>query len=193
MIKTNPGLKEITIDIRGAITRFITDGYFTEFEDGSIEYTPYFRDRNDVLAFALFALDGVQYEDGDDIFESIIKDEELANKFKLYKNNGNYQSITEDISDMVEFKKQQLLHKSKLDEAFESLNTLLGTMNEKLSQIDAKSMEKVIKKFNIKEVMKEYQKSGAGDAVRDKVIQEQAQKIKELTNEISAQSVLTDK
>lgn len=156
MLKKNPKLKDITIDIRGAVTKFIADGYFTECDDGGIEYTPYFRNRNDVLAFALLVLDGVQFEDADDIYVSVMKDGELVNLYNDYTLIKK-RHIDEDVIDMVEFRKQQLLHKSKLDESFESLTLLLTAAKEKLSQVDSNELEKMIKKFNVKELTKEYQ------------------------------------
>lgn len=185
MIKTNPALKKITIDIRGAITRLMVNGYFSENETGEIEFTPYFRNKYQLIAFGLYALEGAEFEKGDDIEGIILEDDNIFQIYNAFIATEDFIEIKKDVEDMVAFQKQQLLHKSKLEDAFDSLNTLLVTMNEKLSQIDAKGLEKSIKKFNVKELMKEYQKSGNGDVIRDKAIQDLVKENKELRNENS--------
>jgi hypothetical protein len=62
-----------------------------------------------------------------------------------------------------------------------------------------KKIDKIIKKLNVNEVVKAYQKSGIGNDVRDKAIQDQSQTLKEkdkiitdLKNQISARNVLAD-
>lgn len=98
------------------------------------------------------------------------------------------------IDDKIEFKKQEMLHnkKSSMDEAFESLNTLLLSLNEKAKELDVKKLEKIIKKLNPKELVKAYEESNIGNNMRDKTIQEQAKEIKELKKQNGARNVVSD-
>jgi hypothetical protein len=73
---------------------------------------------------------------------------------------------------------------------FVAVNTLLSTLNDKAKDLDTKKLEKIFKKLNPEAILKAYQKSGIGEDIRDKAIQEQVQEIKDLKNQISARNVI---
>jgi len=198
MIKNNPRYKtEIKVAEKIGATNLIFNSYFNEDETtGTTEFTPYYREIAQVHAFAEFFLDGVEFEENDDIYESVISDDELKEKYQECSSLNNcFLNILSDVYEMVNFKKEQIIHskKSSMDEIFDMVSNLLSTLNDKAKEIDTKKLEKILKKLNAQEILKKYQESGIGNDLRDKTIHEQSKEIKELKNKLGAVNVLADK
>ena len=138
MIKKDVKIKEyISIDEKVIITNHLVDSYFTEGPDDTVEYTPYMVDVALVTAFFLYCVKGIEFDEEENVYNSVISDEELMNLYtttlsvKLEDDNHpnirivrEINAIMRDVADMVEFKKQQLIHNnpiliSKLYEVFE--------------------------------------------------------------------------
>lgn len=119
---TNTKIKDnITIVDRISAIEFIANSYFT---DG--RYTPYYVEISKYIAVAKFFLDGVSFSDDDDIFGTICSDEKikpLVDKFfvpSVSKTNAKYLNIMEEVmkqvEDIVEFRKQVIIHSSTVDD-----------------------------------------------------------------------------
>jgi len=116
----------------------------------------------------------------------------------LSATNGKFINMTQlngmfkAINDGIEFRKQQMLNnkKSAMDEAFESLSTLLSTLNTKAEKLDPKKLNKIINNLTPESILKAYQKSNIGDDVRNNAIETLVKENKELKNQISARNVL---
>jgi hypothetical protein len=109
-------------------------------------------------------------------------------------NTRQWISILQSANELIDYRKQKLIHnkKSSMDEAFESLNTLLSTLNEKAKELDTKKLEKIIKKLNPKELVKAYEESNIGDTLRDKAINELNKENIELKKQNGARNVMAD-
>lgn len=104
-----------------------------------------------------------------------------------------FRSILDAINQSIDFRKQKLLDaQSKQGEMYTALTTLLSTLNTKASEIDVKNIDKYLKKLNVKEIIKEYQKSNIGNNTRDKAIQDLVKENKQLKNKESARNVVSD-
>lgn len=123
MIKTDVKVRDfITIEERAIITNHLVDSYFMENADGSLTYTPYMIDPALTTIFFLYCVEGIKFDDDEKVYDSVCTDEDLV---KLYTTtlsdnvdtntpNGKMaktiHSIMNDVIDMVEFKKQQIIH-----------------------------------------------------------------------------------
>lgn len=187
--------KEFTLSEKIGIINIVVDSYFTEDDDtGEVLYTPYYKEIGLVTAFGIYALEGVTFDEDESIYDSIIKDSEddfgdsLYKRYLLWLEDVNV--ILDDIKDMVDFRKAKLLQpKSELDDMFKAINQVLETANSKLAELDIKGIEKIVKKLNVKELMKAYQSSGIGDGIRDAEIAKLAKENKELKNQITARNI----
>lgn len=105
-------------------------------------------------------------------------------------NKTQLDGMLKAIIDGIEFRKQKLLDsQSKQSEMYSAITNLISTLNSKAEQIDVKKLDKYFKKLNPNELLRAYQKSGIGNDLRDKTIQDLANENKELRNEVSARNV----
>lgn len=123
MVKTDVKIKDfITMEERAIITNHLVDSYFTENDDGSLAYTPYMIDPALTTIFFLYCVEGVEFDETEKVYESVCADEELVELYtttlstNLKKDSSSNKmietinSIMNDVIDMVEFKKQQIIH-----------------------------------------------------------------------------------
>ena len=125
---TNVKIKDsITIVDHIDAVEFIVNSYFTNGR-----YTPYYVDMAKNVAIAMFFLEGVKFEEDDDIYRITCIDEKikpLVDKFlvaSVSKTSAKYISIMEkvmkDVEDIVDFNKQVIIHShSSIDEKLEKL------------------------------------------------------------------------
>lgn len=121
MKKNNPRIKsiaEITLQDRINAINLIANTYFSEDEDGTIlEYTPYLKEVGQVNAIVRYFMDGIEVEDGEDVYSEVMND----SKFKFLvvpfinlelcdENNrirDFMKNIMHNVEDIVEYKKQE--------------------------------------------------------------------------------------
>lgn len=125
---TNVKIKDsITIVDHIDAVEFIVNSYFTNGR-----YTPYYVDMAKNVAIATFFLEGVKFEEDDDIYRITCTDEKikpLVDKFlvaSVSKTSAKYIAIMEkvmkDVEDIVDFNKQVIIHShSSIDEKLEKL------------------------------------------------------------------------
>lgn len=184
--------KEFTLSEKIGIIDIVADSYFTEDDDtGEVLYTPYYKEIGLVTAFGIYALEGVTFDEDESIYDSIIKDSEDVFGDSLYKRYllwlEDIKDILDDIKDMVDFRKAKLLQpKSELDDMFKAINQVLETANSKLAELDIKGIEKIVKKLNVKELVKVYQSSGIGEGLRDETIKQLSKELKETKNRLAS-------
>jgi len=121
MKKVNPQLKEILpISDKIAITNLITNAYFTkEEETGKTEYTPYFREIAQIRCFASYVLTGVEFEEQEDVYELIRSDSELLLMYSDWiALNKDYDQISIDVKDLVDYRKKLLLKQNDTVSAY---------------------------------------------------------------------------
>lgn len=148
MKKTDVRIKDfITMEERIIITNHLVDSYFIEDDDGSLIYTPYMIDSALTTIFFLYCVEGVEFDEGEKVYESICADEELvelytttlSDNLDLDSSNNKIaktiHSIMNDVIDMVEFKKQQIIHKNS------TLNNKLLEILEVQKQLETLKLE----------------------------------------------------
>lgn len=167
MIVTNPAVKKSLSD--ASRIEFINDmveSYFMENEKGEVEYVPYYSDRAFQMYFYVYCVDGIQFEkvkaeDGGEVLENIWgainSHSEVLDLFRKYTEGklvscpilvSQLEEIKEQVKDIVEYKKQVLIHK---DNTFDGLLKVLDAAspilevikNLDLSKIDWKVIEEI--------------------------------------------------
>lgn len=119
---TNVKIKDnITIVDRIDAIELIVNSYFTNGR-----YTPYYVEISKYVAVARFFLEGISFSEDDDIFGIACSDEKiklLVDKFfipSVSKTNTKYLNIMDDVmkqvEDIVDFRKQTIIHSSTVDE-----------------------------------------------------------------------------
>lgn len=214
MIKNNVQLKE-TLSVMDKINyiNFLVDGYFDVDDDGDINYTPYFREINDISAFFSYCVTGLEFETITDrngnktlesVYQTVIKDKELMNLYSLafasYIQNPlkiQLEEINSIVMDIVEFEKQKIIHAKR-----DSLAELVDLIAEKL---ETTNLEEVIGKLQkladitTQDVVNEYM-SSEYHKKNEKALfdskNEEIKKLKEenikLKNQISARNVVNN-
>lgn len=123
MIKKNVQVKKSlsTID-KIMMTKELVEGYFV-----GGEYTPYYKEINDIVAFFTYCVDGIEFEYTEDekgkkvresVYNAVTKDSQLLDIYNSLDPNydgtlmAQIEAINNDVSDMVEFRKQCIIHSS---------------------------------------------------------------------------------
>lgn len=119
MVKENVKIKSsLPIIDKINMIKYLVSGYFINGE-----YTPYFKEINDIVAFFKYCVEGLEFESKEDengnevpesIYEVVINDEELMELWerRYYVLKSQLETIYTDVLDMVEFEKQRLIHSS---------------------------------------------------------------------------------
>lgn len=180
MKKENVKIKSnITIVDEISTIQSIVEYYFT---DG--EYTPYYADMAKTTAVAQNFLDGVEFEAEDYVYECVMTNDDLykcVNKFLVpstIKSDAQYynrmERIMKHVEDIVEFKKQKLIHNT---DAF----GIVGDMCMALKDImDSYTQNAELAKTFITDL----QKSGITEETLTNAVRNAADKFKPSENEI---------
>lgn len=147
MVKNNPRIKEniTTVDRINAI-EFIAGMYFTENnETGEVKYTPYYSEIAKVNAAMRYFIDGVESDDSEDIYESVMNDKKLNN---LYDGLCPIMTdIMKNVHEIVEYRKQENLAKLQSD----SNSILVYKMLELMEQDSEKKQLEIENNVALKE------------------------------------------
>lgn len=161
MIKKDAKIKEaLSLSDRIAITNIVANNHFSENEiTGEVEYVPYFKELAFINSFAEYVLDGVQFDEEDNVYEKIIGDGEIYDLYWSWTMTKDHSLISTDVKDIVEFKKQQLIHnkKSSLDNLLNTITDVVKKMDESLNINDMSTLlpqlAKLGENFNQEEVV----------------------------------------
>lgn len=137
MKKENVKIKSnITIVDEISAIQSIAEYYFT---DG--EYTPYYADMAKITVVAQNFLDGIEFENEDYVYECVMTNDDLykcVNKFLVpsaIKSDAQYyncmERIMKQVEDIVEFKKQKLIHNT---DAFEIVGDMCMALKDIVDQ-----------------------------------------------------------
>ena len=92
MIKHKTTMKQsLSLDDIIAFVEKVVSGYFQEELDengaptGEVIYTPYFRDQMISALFVQYAVNGLEFEDGENPYVSIVADPELMSMYDKWK------------------------------------------------------------------------------------------------------------
>lgn len=167
MKKNNPHIKNlysISLEIKVNIINMIVNSCFQEDEYGDVEYTPHFKDFGITLAISKYLIDGIDFGEEEDIYNSIINDIEVKQLVDEIVNRDEFQDLLDDAIDIIDFKKKMIIAKSnriddniirkalevinkkseKIEKEFETIDNLNTWLNEqrKLNSLITPEMQK---------------------------------------------------
>ena len=115
----------------------IVSSYFT---DG--EYTPYYSDMAQVMAVVTYFIEGIEFEEGEDIYNAVMQDEELNDMVHDILFEDDMIFVKDNAKDKVEFLKQKIIHShADMDKIIEACNVIIDSL-ENFSKLNIKEMKK---------------------------------------------------
>lgn len=179
MKKENVKIKSnITIVDEISAIQSIVDYYFTDDE-----YTPYYADMAKITAVAQNFLDGVEFEAEDYVYECVITNDDLykcVNKFLVpsaIKSDAQYynrmERIMKQVEDIVEFKKQKLIHGSDAIKAIGDLCDSVTTVLNNIAKMNSPENIQMAKEF-----MEEIKKNGITEETLTNAVRKAADQFK---------------
>ena len=129
--------KNITMVDKVNAINLIVSSYFT---DG--EYTPYYSDMAQVMAVVTYFIEGIEFEDDEDIYNAVMQDEELSDIVHDVLFEDDMIFIKNNAIDKVEFLKQQIIHShADTDKIIEVCNVIIDSLGN-FSKLNIKEMKK---------------------------------------------------
>ena len=162
-IKNNITLTDKIYVINGIVSCYFTDG----------EYTPYYSEMAQVIASVTYFMEGVEFEDGDDIYSSVIQDEEILNIINDIITGEDMAFVMKNVKDKVDFIKQQIIHShADMDKIIEVCNVIIDSLENfskldltELSKEDIKNASSIMKKIASGEITVDSLSSALKEAV----------------------------
>ena len=115
----------------------IVSSYFTNGE-----YTPYYSDMAQVMAVVTYFIEGIEFENDEDIYTAVMQDEELSDIVHDVLFEDDMIFIKNNAIDKVEFLKQQIIHShADMDKIIEACNVIIDSL-ENFSKLNIKEMKK---------------------------------------------------
>lgn len=187
MVKNEVKVKEkISLALRSLITDTIADGCFTYDESGEVKYVPYFKEMATVIAFATYILEGVEFDKDENIYETVMNDKELVVIYREWTHSGIYNMIKNDVDDIIEFKKQQLLRQNDTVAKYVTELLQLQIEVQKLQKQVLQQQEKIYSEYSkedidklnatLEEMNKNFNSADYQKALADKVYKESKKK-----------------
>lgn len=144
MKKNNPKIKEvITIKDMNSAVETVVNIYFQVDEDGNEIYTPYFSEIGEVTAIANYFIEGVEFDENENIYESVCEDGVINTLVQNFKKSGEYDEFIHYVEDKVDYRKKMniaTLH-----------NEATSILTYKLLELIEKEHEKSIKEIEATE------------------------------------------
>lgn len=184
MIKTEPKLKELTIDDKANIIETVSDYIVCRDNTGVVKYMPYIRNYAFTVAIALYAIDGVEFEEDDNVYDIATNDKDIDILFESFcRNIPLLKEINGYIDDIVEFKKNYIIHNNQMindkiieildnQKAFEDYRYKLAIKENKIlnQQIESNIKQlKAMKKLSTEELESLYKKMASGEYDQNKI------------------------
>ena len=115
----------------------IVSSYFTNGE-----YTPYYSDMAQVMAVVTYFIEGIEFEEGEDIYNTVMQDEELNDMVHDILFEDDMIFVKDNAKDKVEFLKQKIIHShADMDKIIEACNVIIDSL-ENFSKLNIKEMKK---------------------------------------------------
>ena len=129
--------KNITMVDKVNAINLIVSSYFT---DG--EYTPYYSKMAEVMAVVTYFIEGIEFEEGEDIYNTVMQDEELNDMVHDILFEDDMIFVKDNAKDKVEFLKQKIIHShADMDKIIEACNVIIDSL-ENFSKLNIKEMKK---------------------------------------------------
>ena len=162
-IKNNITLTDKINAINGIVSCYFTDG----------EYTPYYSEMAQVIASVTYFMEGIEFEDGDDIYSSVIHDDEVLNIIYDIITGEDMAFVMKNVKDKVDFIKQKIIHShADMDKIIEVCNVIIDSLENfskleltELSKEDIKNASSIMKKIASGEITVDSLSSALKEAV----------------------------
>ena len=129
--------KNISIVDKVNAINLIVSSYFT---DG--EYTPYYSKMAEVMAVVTYFIEGIEFEEGEDIYDAVMQDEDLVDIVHDILFEDDMIFVKDNAKDKVEFLKQKIIHShADMDKIIEACNVIIDSL-ENFSKLNIKEMKK---------------------------------------------------
>ena len=129
--------KNITMVDKVNAINLIVSSYFTNGE-----YTPYYSDMAQVMAVVTYFIEGIEFEEGEDIYDAVMQDEELNDMVHDILFEDDMIFVKDNAKDKVEFLKQKIIHShADMDKIIEACNVIIDSL-ENFSKLNIKEMKK---------------------------------------------------
>ena len=129
--------KNITMVDKVNAINLIVSSYFTNGE-----YTPYYSDMAQVMAVVTYFIEGIEFDEGEDIYDAVMQDEELVDIVHDVLFDDDMIFIKNNARDKVEFIKQKIIHShADMDKIIEACNVIIDSL-ENFSKLNIKEMKK---------------------------------------------------
>lgn len=138
MKKNNVKVKEnITMVDKINAINLIVSSNFTEGE-----YTPYYSKMAEVMAVVTYFIEGIEFEEGEDIYDAVMQDEDLVDIVHDILFEDDMIFVKDNAKDKVEFLKQKIIHShADMDKIIEVCNVIIDSL-ENFSKLNIKEMKK---------------------------------------------------
>ena len=103
----------ITLADKIGVINKIVDYMFMEdknIKNGYLNYVHYFYNMATITLIATNLIDGIEFEEDDDIYEIVNSDEELLDVVNRFKNSPDGFFIEEEVKELLDFRKQEVLN-----------------------------------------------------------------------------------
>lgn len=149
-IKNNITLTDKINAINGIISCYFTNG----------EYTPYYSEMAETIAIVNYFLEGLEFEENEDVYTSVISDTEVMELIYMFNADRTNERkvidfVRENVKDKVDFIKQQIIHNhddmNKIIKACDVIIDALENFSKldltKLSEEDIKNASSIMMKI----------------------------------------------
>lgn len=136
-IKANITMEDKVNAIEGIVYTYFVKG----------KYTPYYARIGEITAIATYFMEGLEFEEDENIYNSIVSDDEIMKQIGIFYNNtsnaGKIMSyVKEQVADKVDFMKQQIIHShADMDKIIKVCNVVIDSL-ENFSKLDLTQMTK---------------------------------------------------
>lgn len=190
MIKENLKLKEkLTYSEMADFTNALVDSCFVEDVSGEIQYVPYYYEPTFKVLFFMVCIDGLSFDDNDSILDLSESDDELKTFWekpslnKLNSSDSIYDQLTsirENADKMIEFKIQQIVHRSPWELLVRTLVDKINSSDLNLDNIADAIVSAYLKSDVFKENRAEVERARQGNAKSHEKFKEE---LKQLTKD----------
>lgn len=115
MKKNNVRIKEnITLVDEIQVINDIVDKCFLVDNDGFAKFVPYYRESAIMVSIADFLIDGLEFDEDENILESIADDKEIEFIITNFKETDDFKFIMDNVLEMTDYRKAETLQNNSI-------------------------------------------------------------------------------
>lgn len=115
MKKNNVRIKEnITLVDEVRVINDIVDKCFLVDNDGFAKFVPYYRESAIMASIADFLIEGLEFDEKENILESIVGDKEIESIIAIFKETDDFKFIMDNVLEMIDYRKTETLQNNSI-------------------------------------------------------------------------------